>query len=360
MRVQLIVGARPNFVQITQCPRVLRERGIELQLVHTGQHSDHAMSRVFLDQFGLEPDVLLATPGGGAIERMARMLVDLEAAMTRFEPDWVLVPGDVDSTLAGALVANRLRIPLGHIESGLRSFDRSMPEENNRVVTDALADLCFVTEPSGVENLRREGKAEATIHFVGNTMIDTLVAFQPQIEASDIIRRLGIGAGRFGLVTMHRPVNVDSAAGLERLRTLLASIGQQMTIIFPMHPRTRERASASGLLDALERVSGLRIIPPLDYFAMQRLVRDAAVVLTDSGGLQEECTFTATPCITLRDSTERPITVSEGSNTLMPFDCEAVASRVATLAAAPREARTPPQRWDGRATERIVDVLCGA
>jgi UDP-N-acetylglucosamine 2-epimerase (non-hydrolysing) len=329
----------------------LDRRGFDQTLVHTGQHYDHALSQVFFDELGLRaPDQFLEVGSGTHTEQSARVMERLEPVLTAEQPDLVLVPGDVNSTLAAALAAAQMPIPVGHVEAGLRSFDRTMPEELNRTLTDFASDLLFIHSLDARENLRREGHADDQIHFVGNTMIDTLVAMQPQIDAAGAARRHGCEPGAYLLVTLHRPALVDGpllAAAIEQLR----AIADQMPVLFPVHPRTRAAVTAMDI-----DPGAVQLLDPLGYVDFMGLVADAATVLTDSGGVQEETTYLGVPCFTLRDNTERPVTVALGTNTMLGLDPARIAE-IPQLLAAPRRGGEIPPLWDGQAAERIADVL---
>jgi UDP-N-acetylglucosamine 2-epimerase (non-hydrolysing) len=265
--------------------------------------------------------------------------------------------GDVNSTLAGAEVANELKIKVAHIESGLRSFDRTMPEENNRIATDKITDYFFVTEQSGIDNLLKEGKAADRIYFVGNTMIDTIVAYKEQIESSDVLSKLNIESNKFILMTMHRPATVDVKDGLIKLIELIQSIAGAYKIVFPVHPRTMKRLAEFNLGQIFFENSNLIVTEPLDYFSFQKLIRESKLIITDSGGIQEESTFLKIPCLTLRANTERPSTVAVGTNELIPFDLPIVLKKVKEIEEGAFKKGVIPEKWDGHATQRIVDVL---
>ena len=346
-----VVGARPQFVKLAPLARALRRR-LRHVLVHTGQHYDRGMSDVFLEQLGIgEPDHLLGVGSGSHAQQTARVMERLEPVLLEVQPDLVLVPGDVNSTLAAALVASKLHIPIGHVEAGLRSFDRTMPEEVNRVVADQVSDLLFIHSPEARPNLLREGCAAERIHDVGNTMIDTLVAMRGRIEALGTAERLGV-EGHL-VVTLHRPALVDGPL-LGDVLERLAAIAEQMPVVFPVHPRTRAEIEARGLG---ELTAGLHLADPMGYLEFLSLVSSAAGVLTDSGGIQEETTYLGVPCFTLRDTTERPITCEVGTNTLLGLEPDRIAEVPGLIAAAAgREHRVPPL-WDGAAAERIVRVL---
>ena len=358
IRVLAVAGARPNFMKIAPLLRELRSRPrFASALVHTGQHYDAAMSESFFRELGIpEPDLNLGVGSGPHGAQTAQVLERMEAVLAERRPDAVLVVGDVNSTLAAALAAVKLGIPVGHVEAGLRSFDRSMPEEINRLLTDAISQWLFVTEPAAVRNLEREGIPAERIHFVGNVMIDTLRAHLERARALDTLERLGLAPGGYAVLTLHRPSNVDDPAGLKRLFAVFEEIHARLPVVFPVHPRTRA-SIARGLQGEPPR---LHLLDPLGYLDFLRLMADAKLVLTDSGGIQEETTVLGVPCLTLRENTERPVTVSQGTNTIVGTDPATIRSEVhKILEGEPRRGRIP-ERWDGRAAARIVDVLEGA
>ena len=323
-------------------------------LIHTGQHYDHTMSQIFLDELGLgDPDHVLHVGSGSHARQTARIMERLEPLLRELDPAFVLVPGDVNSTLAAALVAAKLCLPIGHIEAGLRSFDRTMPEEVNRVIVDAVSDLLFVHSPEAIDNLLEEGRPSEAIHAVGNTMIDTLVAMRGRITAADAAAVHGLAPQGYVLVTLHRPALVDGpliGEVLNRLVTLSATL----PVVFPVHPRTREALAALGEDAGDPR---LRLLDPVGYIEFLGLMSTSAAVLTDSGGIQEETTWLGVPCFTLRDTTERPITVSMGTNTLLGLRPERILEIPQRLAAADGCPQRLPDGWDGAAATRIVDVL---
>lgn len=358
MNVDLIAGARPNVMKIAPVHRALRARGVAPRLVHTGQHYDERMSEVFFRQLGLPaPDLDLGVGSGSHARQTAAIMVAYDEVLEAGRPDVVVVVGDVNSTAACTLVASKLGIPVAHVEAGLRSGDRGMPEEINRVVTDALADLLFVTEPAGVDNLRHEGVAEHRIHLVGNVMIDTLVHLRERAAATGTVEGLGLAGAPYALVTFHRPANVDEAAPAREVAATLAAVAGELPLVFPVHPRTRQRFDAYGLWAALERNPAVHLLEPQGYLEFLHLMEHAAVVVTDSGGIQEETTFLGTPCLTVRDSTERPVTVTHGTNELMPLDAARVGARVREILADGREPGRVPPLWDGAAAERVADIL---
>ena len=355
IRVLAVAGARPNFMKIAPLLRELRSRGgFEATLVHTGQHYDEAMSESFFRDLGIPPpDLNLGVGSGPHGQQTARVLERMEDLLQERRPDALLVVGDVNSTLAAALAAVKLGVRVAHVEAGLRSFDRSMPEEINRVLTDAISDWLFITEPAAAENLRREGIAEERIHFVGNVMIDTLRAHLERARGLDTLARLGLEPRGYAVLTLHRPSNVDEPQTLRRLFAVLEEIHERAPVVFPVHPRTRD--SIARLLGG--EAPRLRLTEPLGYLDFLRLMADAALVLTDSGGVQEETTVLGVPCLTLRQNTERPVTVSEGTNCIVGTEPEAIrAAAFKVLDGELRRGRIP-ERWDGRAAQRIVDVL---
>ncbi len=357
-KVLIVVGTRPNFIKVTRFKKVAAERGtLDVRIVHTGQHFSANMADVFFEQFGLEPDIWLEIGAGSPNAQMASIMRELEPVILSEKPDLVMVVGDVNSTLAAAITANKMGVRIGHLESGLRSFDRSMPEEHNRVLTDRITDHFFITEQSGLDNLTREGEPGNKLHFVGNTMIDTLVAFEPQVHASDVLERLGLGRGGHVLMTIHRPATVDVPERLSELLDLIAEVSASRKVVFPIHPRTVKNIEAFGLKAKADAIKGLVLTEPLDYFAFQKLIATCGFILTDSGGIQEESTFRQVPCLTLRPNTERPSTVSIGSNELVPLEMASVRSAIARIENGTFKKGEVPPLWDGHATERIFDVL---
>jgi len=358
MRILVVAGARPNFMKAAPLIQAARSAGIDALLVHTGQHYDEGMSQVFLDELGLpSPDHHLGVGSGTHAEVTARCLQRLEQVFLQEQPDRVLVVGDVNSTMAGALAAAKLRIPLAHVEAGLRSFDREMPEEINRLVTDAVADLLFVTEPSGVNNLRHEGRPEEAIHLVGNVMIDTLERFREQAEKRNTASKLNLQRGGYAVMTLHRPSNVDRPEDLKALCENLTWAQERLTVFFPVHPRTRKQLEETGLWDRLAKLPGMRLAEPVGYLDFLSLMITCRAALTDSGGIQEETTVLGIPCLTLRDNTERPITVEQGTNRLVGARGDRLREALAEILAAPPPKTTRPDLWDGHAAERIMKLL---
>lgn len=326
---------------------------LRARLIHTGQHFSPEMSDAFFRDLGIpEPDENLGVAPGSQTEQTASMMRAFESSFLQNRPALVVVVGDVTSTLAASLVASKLGIPLAHVEAGLRSFDRRMPEEINRLVTDTLSDYLFVSEPSGLRNLRAEGVSEERIFFVGNVMIDSLLRFRPRAMQSDILERLRIPAKGYALVTLHRPSNVDDPAQLRRMLELLNDVATRLPVVFPIHPRTRQR-----MADAQIRTEGVLFTPPLGYLDFLRLMADCRFVLTDSGGIQEETTLLGIPCLTLRENTERPITVEQGTNRLVGTDPQAARAAVAEVLSNGFASGRVPELWDGCASARIVEIL---
>lgn len=354
----VVVGTRPNFIKVTRFKEVAAQHGgFDVSLVHTGQHFDDRMSTVFFEQLGLEPDHWLGIAPGSPNSQMAHIMLALEPLVIAQRPDVMIVVGDVNSTLAAALTANKLGVRLAHLESGLRSRDMGMPEEINRILTDRITKDFFVTEQSGMDNLLAEGASAADIHFTGNTMIDTLVAFEDRIALSRVLTDMGLGSGGHVLMTIHRPATVDDRVELAKLVDLIASVAQDHAVVFPIHPRTTANLEKFDLLDRLKGIRGIHLCGPLDYFAFQKLIATCAFVITDSGGIQEETTYRRVPCLTLRPNTERPVTVTEGSNELITFDLDALHDAVSRIHAGRFKQGRIPHLWDGHATERVFDAL---
>ena len=357
-KVLIVIGTRPNFIKVTQFKRVAEAySNLEVKIVHTGQHYDDKMANVFFDQFELRPDYFLNIGAGSPNTQMANIMLGLEELIENtFRPDIMLVPGDVNSTLAAALTANKSGIKLGHIESGLRSFDRTMPEEINRILTDEITDFYFVTEESGLKHLVKEQKKGKT-YFVGNTMIDTMVAFDQQIDTSSIMGDLKLYSGKFVLMTMHRPATVDNEGELVKLIELVEDLTKKYKVFFPVHPRTNNKLKELGLLDRCIKNENLVISGPIGYFEFQQLVKNCKFIVTDSGGIQEESTYRQVPCITLRPNTERPSTVDIGTNTLLPFNIEKVQEVIKLIENGSYKKGSVPELWDGKATERIIEAI---
>lgn len=354
-KVTCVVGARPNFIKMAPLMAEFSRRPAWTpQLVHTGQHYSPEMSDQFFQDLDIRrPDVHLGLAGGSPTRQTADILLALEPVLESFRPDVLLVVGDVTSTLAAALTAVRLGIRIAHVEAGLRSFDRTMPEEINRILTDSLSDFLFVTEPSGADNLRREGIPDARIFFTGNVMIDTLLRFRERARQSTILEQLQLSERAYAVATLHRPANVDEPARLAQLLAVLDRIAADIPVVFPLHPRTRARITELNL-----NPGRVRLCPPQGYLDFLRLMSDARLVLTDSGGIQEETTILQVPCLTLRENTERPVTLTEGTNHLVGLNPERIYSVARqVLAAPPPTSRQVPRFWDGQASVRIIDTL---
>lgn len=352
MRLLHVVGTRPNFVKMAPVVAALRAADPEGRhaLVHTGQHYDRMMSEVFLEELGVPaPDHMLGVGSGSHAEMLARVLSAIAPVIEAEDPELVIVPGDVNSTLAAALACAHLRVPLAHVESGLRSFDRTMPEEVNRVLTDQVSDLLFTHSPEALGNLEREGVGRERVRLVGNTMIDSLVALQGRFRERHSCRSHGLEPGSYLLVTLHRPALVDGDL-LEPAIAELSEVAAEMDVLFPVHPRTRARLGEGGA----ELPAGLHLSEPVGYLDFLSLQADAHAVLTDSGGIQEETTYLGVPCFTLRDNTERPITIEAGTNVLLGLDPARIAEIPALIAQRSEWPPGPPPLWDGHAAQRLA------
>jgi UDP-N-acetylglucosamine 2-epimerase (non-hydrolysing) len=364
--IYLVAGARPNFMKIAPIVRALQAHGgLAFKIIHTGQHYDREMNDVFFDELGIpEPDVFMAAGGGSHAQQTGKIMTLFEELCQTSRPDVVLVVGDVNSTLACSIVAKKLNIPVAHVEAGLRSGDMSMPEEINRLVTDSISDWFFVTEPSGVTHLQREGKAADAIHYVGHVMVDNVLYQADKLtrtdtsgfETSPFKATHTANGGRYGVVTLHRPSNVDNAEMMQKIGGALKEIATDLPLIFPVHPRTRNNLEKFGI-DLGPRIT---LVGPQAYMAFLNIWKDAAVVLTDSGGLQEETTALGVPCITIRENTERPVTVDEGSNVLVGTDPVRIVAEARKVLRGEGKQGRRPQLWDGQAAQRIVQVLANA
>ncbi len=353
-----VVGARPNFIKIAPVAKAFRKYRKEVKhlLCHTGQHFDQRMSEIFFDQLEMpRPDFYLGVGGGSHAGQTARIMLEFEKVIAEERPDLVIVPGDVNSTLAASLVASKMGIPIAHVEAGLRSFDKSMPEEINRIVTDVVSDFLFVTEHSGIHNLRDEGMDESKIHFVGNTMIDTLDTHYETIEACTVTRDMGLTPGKYVLATFHRPSNVDEEGELSELMQTLGAIAKERQLVFPIHPRTRKNIEKYGLDKKIPRE--LMITEPLGYIEFLSLMRYAELVITDSGGIQEETTYMGVQCITVRKNTERPVTIDVGTNHLVGTIMEKVEKAAMDILGGVTKPGRIPELWDGKAARRIAEII---
>lgn len=326
-------------------------------LVHTGQHYDEKMSKFFFQDLGMpQPDIYLGVGSGSHAEQTGKIMIALEQEMIRQKPDLVIVVGDVNSTLAASVVAAKLHIPVAHVEAGLRSGDRSMPEEINRIVTDSISDYLFVTEQSGMDHLSEEGIPDHKIHFVGNVMIDSLVENLGRLNGVDILNQFDIQSQQYALVTLHRPSNVDQENSLRLILDAFEIIQNDMPVIFPIHPRTRKMLDVLDLSAQVKRMRNLKLIDPVGYLDFLALMKNARIILTDSGGIQEETTYLGIQCLTLRPNTERPVTVTLGTNRLVPLTTEGIIEAYQSALTNPKKGEAPPL-WDGKAAERIVGIL---
>jgi UDP-N-acetylglucosamine 2-epimerase (non-hydrolysing) len=362
-KIYLVAGARPNFMKIAPIVRALQAHDeMGYSIIHTGQHYDREMNDVFFEELGIpEPDIFMGAGGGTHSQQTAKIMVAFEELCQGDTPDAVLVVGDVNSTLACAIVAKKLNLVVAHVEAGLRSGDMTMPEEINRLVTDSISDLFFVTEPSGVAHLKREGKRDAAIHHVGHVMVDNLLYQVEKLERTDTTvfdetgfkRAIMADGGRYGVVTLHRPSNVDAPYTMTKICEGLRKISTELPLIFPVHPRTRGNLDKFGI----DLGPNITLVGPQAYMAFLNLWKDATVVLTDSGGLQEETTALGIPCITIRQNTERPITIDEGSNVLVGTDPARIVAEVRKVLLGQGKRGRRPHLWDGKAAERIIGIL---
>jgi UDP-N-acetylglucosamine 2-epimerase (non-hydrolysing) len=353
-----VVGARPNFMKIAPIAHVLAQRAdVQHLIVHTGQHYDPNMSKVFFEDLEIpEPDLYLGVGSGSHSEQTAKVMMHFEEILLKERPDLVIVVGDVNSTMAATLVSAKLHVPVAHVEAGLRSFDRDMPEEINRLVTDALADILLTPSRDGDENLLREGVDASRIRFVGNVMIDSLLKFLPKARATRAWQKLGVEHGNYVLVTLHRPSNVDDRRKLADLLEMFGALAERLPVVFPIHPRTRKMISEFGLK---HDYPGLQLVQPIGYLEFIAMQEGARLVLTDSGGIQEETTILEVPCLTLRNNTERPVTVTSGTNRLVGQDIATIQKACEEVLSQPKPVGRVPELWDGRTAERIVDELVG-
>jgi UDP-N-acetylglucosamine 2-epimerase (non-hydrolysing) len=354
MKVLNVVGARPNFMKIAPIVDAMKDTaGLQGLLVHTGQHYDAGMSDVFFSDLGIpKPDVYLGVGSGSHAEQTARVMVAFEKTCIEEKPDLILVVGDVNSTMACTLVGAKLLIPVAHVEAGLRSGDRTMPEEVNRLVTDALAELLFTTSRDADENLAREGVPREKIHFVGNVMIDTLLKQRDKAAKLDVLSPLGVARNGYALVTLHRPSNVDDPAVFAGIVEALRRIAETLPVVFPIHPRSRKKIDEFGL-----DPGQVRITDPFGYLEFLNLMSNARLVLTDSGGLQEETTILRVPCLTLRHNTERPVTITHGTNILVGPNPDRILQAYRRVTSGDWRPAGPPELWDGHAGERIIEVI---
>jgi len=359
MKIINICGARPNFMKIAPLMEAYKAYPqITPVLVHTGQHYDEKMSDLFFRQLGIpEPDINLEVGSGSHAVQTAKIMEKFEPIVLEHKPDYVLVVGDVNSTIACALVATKLGVRVIHVEAGLRSFDRAMPEEVNRILTDSISDMLFVSEISGVENLRKEGTPEERIFFVGNVMIDTLMHHYRKAQELPMLEQWNLTSKKFGLVTMHRPATVDCPEKFRSVMEGLTYVSQSIPLLFAMHPRTRKNIQQFGLQSIFDKNPQIRITEPFGYLEFMNLMSHASVVLTDSGGMQEETTILGTPCLTLRENTERPVTITVGTNRLVNPDRDSIIQAWKNLQTTPPRTDRKPELWDGGAAKRIVKII---
>ncbi len=360
MKIVNIVGARPNFMKVAPLHRAFQKRSeIESKIVHTGQHYDAKMSDVFFNQLELpQPHYFLGIGGGTHAQQTAKIMLEFEKVMEIEQPDLVLVVGDVTSTIACALVASKMHVPIVHVEAGLRSGDRRMSEEINRVLTDSISDLLFVTEQAGIDNLKREGVPDNKVFMVGNCMIDSLVHYRQKAQQLTVLNDFGVSKGEYVLMTMHRPANVDTAEGLLSILQIVADTVKYKKVIFPIHPRTRANIDKFGLNTHLNNIEGILLTEPQGYLEFLHLMENSSLVVTDSGGIQEETTYLQVPCLTFRDSTERPVTVELGTNQLLAdLKPQTVHEKVVEILEGRIKQGIVPPLWDGNAAERIADIL---
>jgi len=358
-KIALIVGARPNFMKSAPLMDELARHPdiFETQLIHTGQHYNHELSQLFFDQLKMpQPDMYLSVGSGSHAEQTAKIMVSLEKILIEQKPDLIVVFGDVNSTLAAAVVASKLWIKIAHVEAGLRSFDNTMPEEINRIVTDRLSDYLFVTEKSGITNLKNEGAADDKIFFTGNIMIDSLINNFEVAKESNILNELSLKPQEYAALTLHRPTNVDNKDTLKQILNILAEIGKNIPIVFPCHPRTQKNIEKFSLSKNINK-NAIKIIEPIGYLDFLKLQSESKFVLTDSGGIQEETTYLRIPCITLRENTERPITVDVGTNTITNIDPDKILQTVSQINDGNYKSGNIPELWDGKTAKRVVDVL---
>lgn len=359
-RVIIVAGARPNFMKIAPLMHEFKKHNSQFEtiLVHTGQHYDFEMSEVFFQNLNIpEPDIYLNIGSGSHAVQTARIMMAFEKVILKEKPDVIIVVGDVNSTAACSIVASKLDVKIVHVEAGLRSFDRSMPEEINRLITDSLSDMLFVSESSGIRNLKKEGIDSNKACFVGNIMIDTLLSNMRAINKSDILRKLSLKKKKYCVMTMHRPSNVDSKDTLLEIYDILRSISQKIKIIYPIHPRTKKMIKTNKFLDKFERLNNFLMINPLGYIDFVKLVKESSFVLTDSGGIQEETTVLKVPCLTMRENTERPVTITKGTNHLVGRDKKKIMRQVGNIMRGKTKKTSIPKFWDGKTAERIIKLL---
>ncbi len=359
MKIILVVGARPNYMKIAPVYFALKsEQNFHPLIVHTGQHYDNNLSEIFFKELGLpEPDTYLGVGSGTHGEQTSRIMIEFEKVLFEEKPDLVMVAGDVNSTIACALDAVKLHIPVAHLEAGLRSYDRRMPEEINRVLTDSISDILLTPSLDANENLKKEGISNDKIFFVGNAMIDSLRRYERLAERSNILEQLNITSNNYGLITLHRPSNVDNKKSFEKIITAFEEIEKKIPLIFPIHPRSRKQIKQFSLKSRFENMKNFKLIDPVGYLDFLKLEKDAKLVITDSGGIQEETTVFGVPCITIRENTERPITIKQGTNQLVGNDTQKIIKAVESILGGHCKERTIPKFWDGKTALRVVEVL---
>ncbi len=362
MKVINVASARPNFMKVAPLLEEFKNyEDIDAKLLHTGQHYDYEMSKIFFDELGIpEPDFHLGVGSGSHAQQAAKVMVEFEKVLKREKPDWVVVVGDVNPTMACTIVANKMGIKVAHVEAGLRSFDRTMPEEINRILTDSIADLLFTPSLDGNENLKKEGVPEVKIHFVGNIMIDTLFNMRKRSSESTILKDLGINKKEYMLVTLHRPSNVDQKETLSDFVEILGNSAKDLSVIWPIHPRSEKKAKEFGLLNRLKGFENLHLLEPVGYLDNVNLMNNARLVLTDSGGIQEETTALGVPCLTARKNTERPITISEGTNTLVGTKRDEILNYIKNHlqnGVADNKKLSKPKYWDGKTAKRVAEAI---
>jgi UDP-N-acetylglucosamine 2-epimerase (non-hydrolysing) len=359
MKIILVVGARPNFMKVGPVFFALQDiPGFEPLLIHTGQHYDENLSKVFFRELGFpEPDRYLGVGSGTHAEQTARVMLEFEKVLFEETPDLVMVAGDVNSTIACALDAAKLHIPVAHLEAGLRSFDMRMPEEINRMLTDAISHILLTPSKDANENLLREGIKEERIFFVGNAMIDSLRKYEKIADKSNILEELGVNPGSYGVITLHRPSNVDMKDNFERILSAFGIIEKELPLVFPIHPRAKKQIMNLGLMPTVESMKHLFLVDPLGYLDFLKLEKNAKIVFTDSGGIQEETTVLGVPCLTLRENTERPITIKSGTNELVGTNPDKIVESAERILAGQHKGGSIPQYWDGKTALRVVQVL---
>jgi UDP-N-acetylglucosamine 2-epimerase (non-hydrolysing) len=362
MKIINVASARPNFMKVAPLLEEYKNhQEIEAQLLHTGQHYDYEMSKIFFDELGIpEPDFHLGVGSGTHAEQTAKVMTEFEKVLEKEQPDWVVVVGDVNPTMACTIVANKMGIKVAHVEAGLRSYDRNMPEEVNRVLTDSIADLLLTPSVDGNMNLKKEGIADEKIRFVGNIMIDTLFNMKKRSDESTILSALGLDEKGYALVTLHRPSNVDQQETLQNFVEILEHTANDLPMVWPVHPRSKNRARDFGLWSRLEAIEELHLLEPVGYLDNVNLMNNARLVLTDSGGIQEETTALGVPCLTARENTERPITITKGTNTLVGTDAEVILDHIERHlqnGVSEHKDLPKPLYWDGHTAKRIVEAI---